>query len=297
MSLLLKIMDSWATRFDDSKYPRDFYLQMLASLSTAQESEKMGRCVIRMLQWKDGKVQLDPNGNVTVNGFRYAIRRTKPNTYDPKVHDAVFFSNRFFVWTQEVKKRRDFSSDLIGQVSGHGLWPRTSLVIPTFLLHILNPRVFPIFDQHVERARRFLMGQGLNASSVSLRLDDYAQYTLFWFELLSDLSIDVTTVEYGRVKHVDEALWAMGKHLKQTQKAGMAQPTVFNGALSGTARHDSVTTSSPEFKNAVLTYASSMRQSAAMEHAAREFGIHLPGSYLQYPGSHINRWRRQGFPK
>jgi hypothetical protein len=295
MSLLLKIMDSWATRFDDSKYPRDFYLQTLASLSTAQEPEKMGRCMIRMLQWKDGKVQPDPNGSITVNSFRYTVRRTKPNTYDPKVHDAIFFSNRFFVWTQEVKKRRDFSSDLLDQVSRHGLWP--SLVIPTFLLHILNPRAFPIFDQHVERARRFLMGQALNASSVGLRLDDYALYTLFWFELLSDLGIDVTTVEYGRVKHVDEALWAMGKHLKQTQKAGMVQPTVFNEALSGAASHECVTTSSSEFKNAVLRYASSMRQSAAMEHAAREFGIHLPASYLQYPGSHIYRWRRQGFPK
>ena len=297
MSLLLKIIDSWAARFDDSKYPRDFYLQTLASLSTAKESEKIGQFVIRMLQWKDGKVQLDPHGNTAVNGLRYTVGRTKPNTYNPKVHDAVFFSNRFLVWTQEVKNRSDFSSDLLDQIGRHGLWPRTSFVIPTFLLHILNPRVFPIFDQHVERARRFLMGEGLNASSVSLRIDDYVQYTLFWFELLSDIGINVTGDEYGRVKHVDEALWAMGKYLKQTQQAGMAQPTDLNEALKGSTRYGSFTTGSPEFKNAVLKYAGSMRQSMAMEHAARELGIHLPRSYLLYPGSHINRWRRQGFPK
>jgi hypothetical protein len=115
--------------------------------------------------------------------------------------------------------------------------------------------------------------------------------------LLSDLGLDVTTVEYERIKHVDEALWAMGKHLKQMQKAAKAQPTVFNEALNDISRNRSVTTSSPEFKNAVLKYAGTMTQSAAMERAARELEIQLPRSYVQYPGSHIYRWRRQGFPK
>lgn len=66
---------------------------------------------------------------------------------------------------------------------------------------------------------------------------------------------------------------------------------------TGNARHGRFTTSSSEFKNAVLKYADSLRQSEAMEKAAEEFGIHLPRSYLRYPGSHINRWRSQGFPR
>jgi len=292
MSLILKIIDSWATRFDDSKYRREFYLQTLASFSKAEESEKIGKFVIRMLQWKDGKVQFDPTGSITVNGRRYAVSRTKPNTYDRKVYDTLFFSNHFFVWAQGIKKLCDFSSDLLDQIRSLGLWPRTSLVIPTFLLHILNPRVFPIFDQQVERARRFLMGKDLNASSVGLRIDDYNQHTLFRFELLSDVGINVATAEYDDVKHVDEALWAMGKHLKQTQKATKKQPTD-----PITAHRGNFTTSSPDFKNTVFKYAGIMKQSAAMEQAAREFGIHLPRSYLLYPGSHIDRWRRQGFPK
>jgi hypothetical protein len=141
------------------------------------------------------------------------------------------------------------------------------------------------------------MGQDLNVNSVGLQIDNYHQYTAFWFELLSDLGLDVTTVEYGRVKHVDEALWSMGKHLKQMQKAGKAQSTVLNEALSKIPHSGRVTRSSPEFKNAVLKYACGMTQSAAMESAAREFEIRLPSSYMQYPGSHIDRWRRQGFPK
>jgi hypothetical protein len=298
MSLLLKIVDSWAVRFDDSKYPRDFYLQMLASISTAPESGEMGQSVIRMLQWKDGKVRLDPNGNTTINGLRYAIGRTKPNTYNPKVHDPVLLSNHFFGWAQEVKKRRDFSPDLLEQISRLGLY--NSLVIPVFLLHILNPRIFPIFDQHVERARRFLMGGGLNTG---LTVDDYAQYTQFWSELLSDIGVKIATAEYARIKHIDEALWAMGKHLLKGKRPvnptspRPPEPADFKEDFNATVSSGRFTTSSPEFKNAVFKYCGSMTQSAAMKHAAKEFGIALPRSYLIYPGSHINRWRRQGFPK
>jgi len=298
LSLLLKIIDSWADRFDESKYPRDFYLQTLASLSTAQESEKVGQLVVRMLQWKDGKVQLDPNGNTTVNDVHYAVGRTKPNTYDPKIHDSIFFSKRFFIWTRQVNKLCVFSSDLLDDVRERfDLWTRSSLVIPAFLLHILNPRVFPIFDQHVERARRFLTSIALNVSSVDLRIHDYAQYSLFWFGLLSDLGINVKTAEYGHIKRVDEALWAMGKHLKQTLKGKPLRCRDINEVLNTTVHNGCFTTSSPEFKNAVLQHAGNMTQSEAMEQAAKELGVHLPDSYLKYPGSHINRWRGQGFPK
>ena len=254
--------------------------------------------MIRMLQWKDGKVQLDPNGKTTVNRAHYRVGRSKPNTYDPKVHDSIFFSERFFNWIQEVKKLRVFSTDLLGEVRQRfDLWPRTSLVIPAFLLHILNPRVFPIFDQHAERARRFLTSRNLNLSSVDLRIHDYAEYRLFWVELLSDLGINIETAEYRHVKRVDEALWAMGKHLKQTQKAKLPHSRGINDILNTGVHCGRFNTSSPEFKNAVLQHAGNMRQSEAMRQAAKELRVHLPQSYLKYPGSHINRWRRQGFPK
>jgi hypothetical protein len=290
-------MDSWAARFDDSKYPRDFYLHTLVSLSAAHEGEQTGQFEIQMLQWKDGKVKRDPSGEITVNGLGYVIGRTKPNTYDPTRHNKILISRRFLDWTQEIKKRRSFSSELLEQIRRHGLWSKNSLVIPVFLLHILNPWVFPIFDQHVERTRRFLTGQDLNVSSIGMQIDDYVQYTAFWFELLSDLGLDVTIAEYECIKHIDEALWAMGKHLKQMEKVGKDRSSVFIETTNSIFRNRIRTTGSPEFKNAVLKYASTMTQSTAMKRAAREFEIRLPPSYLQYPGSHIYRWRQQGFPK
>jgi hypothetical protein len=298
LSLLLKIVNYWADRFDESKYPRDFYLETLSSISASQESEEVGRFVIRLLQWKDGKVQLDPNGKTTVNGTDYRVGISKPNTYDPKVHDSIFFSERFFTWAQEVKNLQVFSSDLLSKVRNQfGLWGKTSLVIPAFLLHILNPRVFPIFDQYVERARRFLTSRDLNISSGDLRIHDYAEYSLFWVELLSDLGINIETAEYGHVKRVDEALWAMGKYLKQPQKAKLPHCRGVNEILNTAVQYGRITTSSPEFKNAVLQHAGNMRQAEAMRQAAKELGVHLRDSYLKYPGAHIHRWRQQGFPK
>jgi hypothetical protein len=207
-----------------------------------------------------------------------------------------FMTLYFSLNVSSIGHRRSRNSVSFRPTCWVNLWPSTALVIPAFLLHILNPRVFPIFDQHVERARRLLTSRDLNLSSVDLRIHDYAEYSLFWVGLLSDLRINIETAEYGHVKRVDEALWAMGKHLKQIQKAKLPHSRGIKEIL--TAVHcGRFNTSSPEFKNAVLQHAGNMRQSEAMKQAAKELGVHLPHSYLKYPGSHINRWRRQGFPK
>jgi hypothetical protein len=142
-------------------------------------------------------------------------------------------------------------------------------------------------------------------------IDNYTAYRSFWLELLSDLNIDVVAVEYGQVKRIDDALWAMGKDLKQTknirvrlveeelltQNAHLA-PSL-QGRTTETKHFTSrpYNTSSREFKNRVLQYAESMEQRKAMQLAAEELGVHLPRTYLKYPGSHVYRWRQQGFPK
>ncbi len=295
--MLSQIVNSWADRFEGSKYPRDFYLKTLSSISGSREPQKFGHLVVRMLQWKDGKVRLDPSGKINVNGVCYTASTAKPNTYDPKVHDSVLFSNRFCIWAQEVKRLHLFSPDLLSVVKDRfNLWSGTSLAIPAFLMHILNPQVFPIFDQHVERARRFLTCTKLNRDSVDVTIDDYIAYRSFWVELLSELGIDIETPEYGQVKRVDDALWAMGKHLKQMQKAHLSRPRP--ATTTATKKLDGgFNTGSPEFKNMALQYAGKMRQADAMKQAAEELGVRLPPSYLRYPASHINRWRQQGYPR
>ena len=56
-------------------------------------------------------------------------------------------------------------------------------------------------------------------------------------------------------------------------------------------------TDSPEFKQRAVELARTMTQKEAIQRAAGDFGIKLKPSYLRYPGSHFDRWRKQGFEK
>jgi hypothetical protein len=58
---------------------------------------------------------------------------------------------------------------------------------------------------------------------------------------------------------------------------------------------DSVGTGSDAFKRrAVELHRSGKTQSQAIIEAARELDINLPASYIDHPGSHFGRWRKQG---
>lgn len=56
-------------------------------------------------------------------------------------------------------------------------------------------------------------------------------------------------------------------------------------------------TNSDAFKRRAVELSKSLNQRNAIKQAAKEFGIDLSPtpSYLRYPGSHFDRWRKQGF--
>lgn len=83
--------------------------------------------------------------------------------------------------------------------SGGAIWR-------TFFLHCWNPRRFPIFDQHVFRAMRFIKFgrvQELPRSDLE-RIKIYVEEYCDFFKT------------FGRptTRRVDRALWAFGKYLK-----------------------------------------------------------------------------------
>jgi hypothetical protein len=83
------------------------------------------------------------------------------------------------------------------------------VVWQVFLLHIIDPEHFPIFDQHVYRAYRSIkdIGQvGLEAEP-KLTMAGYREYQVFYQELLKQYD--------GIPKRVDDALWAFGKFLSR----------------------------------------------------------------------------------
>lgn len=83
------------------------------------------------------------------------------------------------------------------------------VVWQTFLLHIINPERFPIFDQHVYRAYRCLkdIAEVGREDEPKLTMAAYDDYQQFYHQLVATYD--------GPTKRVDDALWAFGKFLSR----------------------------------------------------------------------------------
>jgi hypothetical protein len=190
------------------------------------------------------------------------------------------------------KSRREAISE--GEFSRLAEAINGSVVGASKLLHFINPEKYAIWDS---RVYRYLHQE----TPYQYRLEAqnaYWEYLAFLNVLSEDSRFNalrlkvIATIGYPVTDKRACELLMFNKGKKENPSNPMQVD-----ARTGSARHGKLSTSSSEFKNAVLKYAGSMKQSEAMEKAAIEFGIQLPNSYLLYPGSHINRWRSQGFPK
>jgi hypothetical protein len=78
--------------------------------------------------------------------------------------------------------------------------------------------------------------------------------------------------------------------------ASNAQESDGRGTVVAGRRTESLGTDSKEFKaRAVALWRNGKTQAEAIRVAAEEMGIVLKQSYSSYPGSHFDRWRKQGF--
>lgn len=183
---------------------------------------------------------------------------------------------------------KDEFSLLAGAING-------SVVGASKLLHFLNPSEYAIWDS---RVYRYLHQETPHQYRIEAP-NAYWEYLAFLNVLAEDSRFKNFRIKVDSFigypvtdkRACELMMFVKGEKRNPTRRDMQAESYI------GDAPRGRVTTSSPEFKNAVFKYAVSLKQSAAMEKAAREFGIQLPRSYLLYPGSHINRWRGQGFPK
>lgn len=108
-----------------------------------------------MLHWKDGKVTEDPLGISKLSNRNYSIGQPKPHTYNSSIHKSILSSQAFFEFVQEIIAGDSFDEKNIKRLtsSEFNLWKESAIVIPTFVLHILSPKIYPLYDQHVERAK------------------------------------------------------------------------------------------------------------------------------------------------
>lgn len=278
-------IEAWSAKFQSEKYPIEFYIHNIKGLQIASSPEKAGEHIINLLHWKDGKVRIDSNGDVLVGNENYTLLATKPNTYNETRHKEILSSIDFYHWVQEVKKQNSFEANKVNDLANKfDLYGRDSLVIPAFILHIISPLIYPLYDQHVERAKRALLAENISFKNRDIHIVAYKEYQSF----LQDISGNNPTISLEEVKKTDNALWSFGKWLK-----GQHKIKAHNGKTK--KLNENHFTPNNDFKKEVLDRISrgNTSQKEVMKSVAVKFGVTLPDSYYKYPGSHINRWRKQ----
>jgi hypothetical protein len=117
------------------------------------------------------------------------------------------------------------------------------------------------------------------------------------------------SAEPNELKEIDSGIWALGKSMsKQAHAFGAstdndaelsasnAQESDGRRTVVAARRAESLGTDSNEFKaRAVALWGNGKTQAEAIQVAAEEMGIVLKQSYSSHPGSHFDRWRKQGF--
>jgi hypothetical protein len=243
-------IDSWGSKFDSITYPIDYYYGHLEKIQYAGTSKELGDAIIAMLHWKDGKVSLDDIGNIKVGEKRYYLSQAKPNTYNVLKHYEILNSQAFFDWAREVATLKSFDTNKIEELrSRFQLYNQNAIVLPAFILHCLNPLVFPIYDQHVERAKRALLAEPIYFSTSSLNANSYTEYQSFFQSFLSSAS---QNIEY--MKKVDSALWSFGKWLNQQVRViGTVKRQTLENNFSTKGEEGMSTTKSFKYSNPGLT--------------------------------------------
>lgn len=92
---------------------------------------------------------------------------------------------------------------------------KVSLIWKVFLLHIINPDTYPIFDQHVLRAMRYIKSskiEEITYNDTEKKKIYFNEYINFFNKIKLETSSNVTN------KKIDEALWSFGKFLKSNYK-------------------------------------------------------------------------------
>ena len=311
MNLLLDAIRSHAASFDDLQYPTDVYYHLLTLVREANSPKQLGGALAHLIAWNNGKVRRDSTGAHTAYpNRRFSVGRTKPSTLSAQ-HEAVLTSKEFYAWACTVRSSGHFDAALIETLQeDFKLWK--GVVLPVFVLHCLRPPIYPIVDVYAMLVFNLLRPSygSRRFRKSGITVDDYVDYHKWWLQLMKEAEIPQLSAELNELKEIDSGISALGRAMFKQAK----ELTLSEDDLESTEHHpqalpdlasrrnavakDRPGTDSKEFKmRAIVLWKGGRTQADALQVAAKEMGITLKKSYSRYPGSHFDRWRKQGFWK
>lgn len=203
-----------AADYDEEFYPAELYRDRLAVLQRVESDPvQLKDAVCDLFHWKLGKATKFrtptsyPLAYVNPEGSQYyGIKMTRVNksaievaTRDDLINDAIRFRDG------ELPYEKIKSS--VSKIT------KSSIVLPTFYLHIWKPNEHPIFGENVWKLYRQQMGHDIKAGTKPESWKHYEIYVPWYCEIVDQTGLDPLIADRG--------LWVLGGEIKaETNRKG-----------------------------------------------------------------------------
>lgn len=189
--MLLPVLISNNTSFNNFvSYWSSFYYYDLENLynNTINNAQFTSKCLFDLFKWK--------------NGMKLSL--LKRISLESKIISKLDFIN--------LSKSSGVNLEEFNTVFNN-----VSAVWRIFLLHIINPHKYPIYDQHIHRAFNFI--NGLDITNISSTLSDKVKLE-FYFETYLKFIESQTDTDIN-MKRLDEALFTFGQFINTKNYYGI----------------------------------------------------------------------------
>lgn len=196
-----------AAKFNEKKYNHEFYTYFLNLIENAATvNDELEKAVEHMFYWKLGKVSSKPTATskrVTlankshyfINGTTRANKQSIENATKTELLELGLRFRDGLVSYDELKH----SVNRITQTT-------SSIVLPSFFIHLLKPAEYPILDVKVWRTYLWANDQPICKHTKPRSWDHYEKYQDFFHRMEEQTQLS------WRI--VDKGLWVIGEELK-----------------------------------------------------------------------------------
>lgn len=195
----------WYDSFDTLKYPTSVYEELVV------EQRQHQRRIEILGAWKTGCLRIDNSGKEYKDkfGITYSFTERWKASAPVGYLTWVEISKRETQIRDDIPKELPYKEPtiLVNMRSQKGF----GFIWSLFVIHSFYPENYPLFDQHVYRAFKYIVSSGNECpSNAPGSWSHYKEYCYFFKELAKS-----TGLQYY---FVDRALWALGKHIKQNSE-------------------------------------------------------------------------------
>jgi len=193
-----EIVEDAARKYDGEKYPELFYLHHLLILRNTREiNELVSRAVKYLFLWKLGKVR----SRQTPYGSQLKFSDTKGRWYYStpvtRSHDQVI---RKAIQEERLKVAIAFRDGRVNYDEFKAYASEitsSTIVLPSFYVHIWRPFQYPIFDKKVWMFFEVQKGQSVSRYSKPSSWNEFEVYTDFFKGIVNNTGLDWRTVDCG----------------------------------------------------------------------------------------------------